>query len=272
LRLVYQALAAVENATLGAPDFGLAARQELAETVARRTDAVTRAVTTARELAAAVRAGDAAQVKALLAAHPQLAEAHNQDELPLVMDALYRRQEEIVAALVGAGAGQDIFAAAALGNREEVEALLARWDGYANLMARDGFTPLQLACYFGHEEVAHSLIDHGADVNAVATNEQQIQPLHAAAACGSVALVRLLLAHGADPNGRQQGGHVPLHTAAANGDAAMVTALLEYGADTTAQSVAGETPLDQARKDGHETVVVLLRERAEGDAGAIATE
>jgi hypothetical protein len=272
LRLVYRALAAVESATLGASDIGLSARQALAETVGRRTAAVTRTVVKARDLAAAVRGGDPATVTALLAAHPELAQAHTQDELPLLMDALYRRQEEIVAALVAAGAGQDIFAAAALGNGEVVDALLARWDGYANLMARDGFTPLQLACYFGHEDVARILVAHDADVNAVAANEQRIQPLHAAAAGGGAALVRLLLDHGADPNGRQQGEHVPLHTAAANGDAAMVSALLAHGADATAQNAAGETPLDQARDAGHEAVVALLRQYAQGGVGGVAPE
>jgi ankyrin repeat protein len=178
------------------------------------------------------------------------------------MDALYRQQEAIVAALVAAGAGQDIFAAAALGNRDVVDTLLARWDGYANLVARDGFTPLQLACYFGHEEVARSLVDHGADVNAVAANDQRIQPLHAAAARGGAALVRLLLAHGADPNGRQQGEHVPLHAAAANGDAAMVAALLQHGADATAQNADGATPLDLARDAGHDAVLILLQQHA----------
>ena len=46
----------------------------------------------------------------------------------------------------------------------------------------DGFTPLQLAAYFGAPGAAADLIAAGADVDAVADNPMRIQPLHAAAA------------------------------------------------------------------------------------------
>jgi ankyrin repeat protein len=56
--------------------------------------------------------------------------------------------------------------------------------------------------------------------------------LHDAAKRGSADLVRLLLAHGADPNAREAGDNTyPLHWAAARGDLAIMAALLDAGGD-----------------------------------------
>ena len=45
---------------------------------------------------------------------------------------------------------------------------------------RDGFTPLQLAAYFGAARAAALLLARGAEVGAVADNPMRIQALHAA--------------------------------------------------------------------------------------------
>jgi uncharacterized glyoxalase superfamily protein PhnB len=56
--------------------------------------------------------------------------------------------------------------------------------------------------------------------------------LHEAARHGSAGVVQLLLAHGADPNAREEGDNTtPLHWAAARGDFAIMNALLDAGAD-----------------------------------------
>ena len=56
--------------------------------------------------------------------------------------------------------------------------------------------------------------------------------LHEAAKRGHADVVRLLLAHGADPNAREEGDNTyPLHWAAARGDFAVIGALLDAGGD-----------------------------------------
>jgi ankyrin repeat protein len=94
----------------------------------------------------------------------------------------------------------------------------------------DGFTPLQLACFFGHAAVAEYLVDQGADIHAVARNAMQVQPLHAAVAGQYVEIVKLLIAHGANVNAKQQSGFTPLMAARQNQNKEIQALLLEAGA------------------------------------------
>src|ERR1043165_7186120 len=80
------------------------------------------------------------------------------------------------------------------------------------------------------------------------------------------AVVRLLLAHGADPNGGAEGfGHqeTPLHWAASSDDVDVAEALIDGGADIEAPggSIAGGTPLDNAVGYGCWRVARLLVQR-----------
>ncbi|KAH6936293.1 hypothetical protein HPB50_015223 [Hyalomma asiaticum] len=59
-----------------------------------------------------------------------------------------------------------------------------------------GWTPLHLACYFGHFDVAELLLEHGAYVDVI--NREGDTPLHKAAYTGREGLVMLLLKHNAD--------------------------------------------------------------------------
>lgn len=61
-------------------------------------------------------------------------------------------------------------------------------------------TALIYACEAGNYEVAHQLLDAGADPDVHQSNALIDTPLSAAAAAGHFDLVRLLIAHGANPN------------------------------------------------------------------------
>uniref|UniRef100_A0A8C0V2G3 Oxysterol-binding protein n=1 Tax=Cyanistes caeruleus TaxID=156563 RepID=A0A8C0V2G3_CYACU len=61
-----------------------------------------------------------------------------------------------------------------------------------------GWTPLHLACYFGHAVVVEDLLKAGADVNVL--NDMGDTPLHRAAFTGRKEVVMLLLQHNADPS------------------------------------------------------------------------
>jgi ankyrin repeat protein len=63
----------------------------------------------------------------------------------------------------------------------------------------DGLSALVLAAHSGHGDVAALLLEHGADANAAGTG---YTALHAAILRSDLALVKALVAHGADPNAR----------------------------------------------------------------------
>ncbi|MGB9416541.1 MAG: ankyrin repeat domain-containing protein [Acidobacteriaceae bacterium] len=116
------------------------------------------------------------------------------------------------------------------------------------------------ACFHGHWQLAQFLLEQGADANYtdLATGET---PLHAALCTTErVAhnrVMRVLLAHGADPNRTTKPdvetggfmrdvrtcGETPLHRAAAFGDAEAIKMLLDAGAKIDAKDAHGDSPL-----------------------------
>jgi uncharacterized protein len=155
-----------------------------------------------------------------------------------LLQALYRGENDQVEKLLAADPTLDVFEAAAFGRGDRLRELLDEDPTRANAFGDDGFHPLGLACFFGHLEAARLLLDRGADVNALSTNENvQTAAIHAsAAAAGDEAtryeLVKLALEHGADPNLPQGGGFRAIAAARQNGDARVEQLLLEHGANT----------------------------------------
>jgi len=258
LRRLYGALAEVEAALIGDPELGAAQRLDLAQTIAGRTLEVTTVVRQARELITAVETGNVLRVTEIVGANPALVDAYNSQKVSAVLTAAYAGQPAVADALIEAGAYLFTFEAAALGRLERVQEVVTSWPPARDLYARDGFNALQLACYFGREDVALWLIEQGADVDAPAKNTMLIRPLHAAAANGSLPIMRALLTHGADVNAVQEGGYTALHQAAHRGDRPMVDLLLAFSAYRKARNDAGHSPADIARADGHPALAELL--------------
>ncbi len=142
----------------------------------------------------------------LMAAEPQVGNALNDEGLPVVLVALYNGHRAVAEALVDGGATLHIFEAAALGHLERVQAVAEKWPGWINEFSKDGFTPLQLACFFGQEATALWLIEQGAKVNTVARHPFGLSAIHAASANGNLTVLRTLLEQGAAVNARQAGG------------------------------------------------------------------
>jgi uncharacterized protein len=155
-----------------------------------------------------------------------------------LLQALYAGERGRVDELLAAVPKLDVFEAAAFGRTERLRELLDEDPTRANAFGDDGFHPLGLACFFGHLEAARLLLDRGADVNALSTNEHvQTAAIHAAAAAAGdeatrYELVQLALEHDADPNLPQGGGFRAIDAARQNGDARVEQLLLEHGASS----------------------------------------
>jgi uncharacterized protein len=208
----------------------------------------------------AVRSGDADALARLLESDRSLAGARDDSGLSLLLQACYFKRRDLVELIRSAGPPLDIFEAAAVpGAAERGRELLKADPSLASAWSRDGFTPLHLASFFGHEEMARLLLDCGAPPDAVSRNAMSLRPLHSAAAGRVLGIVKLLLEHGADANAQQHGGWTALHAAASHGDRALAELLLEHGADPRQASDDGKTPLELASDKGQTEFAASLR-------------
>ena len=233
LRLVYNALAEIEGFLIGAPELAVEERQKVARKLQKRGAEIADLVIQTQRLHTAITEGDRHTAEEILTAYPTLANAHDQQRLPLILTAAYHRQPEMAALFVEKGADLSMFEAAAIGRLDIVEREARSYPEDITAYGRDGFSALQLACYFGHEAIVRWLVEHGAVVTAVSQNEMGLQAIHAAAASDSFAITRVLLEHGADANARQADGFTPMQTAVHNGNIALIRLLTDFGAENS---------------------------------------
>ncbi|RYP41098.1 hypothetical protein DL767_001259 [Monosporascus sp. MG133] len=222
----------------------------------------------------AAAAGQVLSIRALVSHGANLAIPTRNDETPLVL-AVDNAHQDAVCELVDAGADANAFApprgpsplvtATRKDNIEMVRLLLLLG---ADPSLEDGYniTPLMSAAYLGRGgtdlEVLRELIDAEAHVDAIV--ESGLTALEAAVRGGNVPAARALLAHGAEPNGRNPALESPLQHAIEARDAEMVAALLDYGAEVGgpgARFKSGWTAMMCAAEAGDVPIGRLLKSR-----------
>jgi uncharacterized protein len=213
-------------------------------------------VTALPSLIEAVKAGDEAAVRELLAADPALAGARDENGLSLILLALFHHRP--ADALLEAGPEFGVLEAAALGRAEALDRMLAGDRGRLADRTPEGFDPIGLAAFLGGAGAVRVLLAHGADPDGDPGNPMRSRPVHAAAAVGDRESLRLLLEAGADPNAQQQGGFTALHAAAHTDDVEMARLLLAHGADPAIQLGDGRDVARYAADRGSERVAALF--------------
>ena len=208
------------------------------------------------EIFEAIESGDADRVRNL--AHA--AGERDADGVSDLLFAQYYGRDDLVDALRPRKGELDIFEAAALGDVDRLHDLLEADPGLVNAYAADGFFPLGLAAFFGHEAAVRLLLERGADPNQESQHAQiVVRPIHSAVADGgSVEIARLLIDAGADVNARRPDGGTALHTAAHEGNSELVELLLARGADASLLMQGRDTPSDVAARHGHADVAERL--------------
>lgn len=211
----------------------------------------------------AVRTGNAEAVRETIARNPSELGAVNEEGISALMFAVYSGEDAIVAALLELGFKPNLFEACALGDGKLAASELDARPELIDTHSPDGFTPLQLACYFGHPELCRDLLARGADIHSVSQNPMKLMAIHAATANGNLAISKMLLDYGAQVNAQQHGGFTPLHAAAQSGNEPLIQVLHEYGADAGIVTASGKTALELAIDNNHVGAADLLQARIE---------
>ncbi|WPU93050.1 ankyrin repeat domain-containing protein [Mucilaginibacter sabulilitoris] len=201
---------------------------------------------------------DLSKLDALLNQTPALATTLTSHQVSPLMLSCYYKKPEVTRVLLNYINEISLFEAAAAGKLEVVTHLIEVSPNSIDDYAGDGFTPLGLACYFGHEAVARYLVARGAEVNRPSNNGFHVYPIHSACADNYTSIARMLIENGAKVNVKQQAGATPLHSAAQNGNIDLLILLLEHGAETKVRMEGGKLPADLAREKGFEEIAEIL--------------
>src|SRR5438034_10297804 len=151
------------------------------------------------EFIEAVKRGEVSKLRDLVKANPALLSSRTKRGLSPVLVAIYSGQKVAAANLIAMGADLDIHDAAATGRLDRVKALVARDPSLANAVSAEGFAPMGLAAYLGHEEVVEYLVSKGAEVNST-SGTTGFTALTGAVNSRHTRIVDLLLQHGAEVN------------------------------------------------------------------------
>ena len=140
-------------------------------------------------------------------------------------------------------AQQNIFDACRQGNLDIVVKLYAIDENSINVEEESGYTPLVLACYYGHEDIVEFLLDK---VNTLNDKTSYGSPLMAATVKGYDNIVDLLLAHKVDPNITDEQGVTAAHYAVLFKNYTIVEKLVNANADFTIKNNVNKSALDYA--------------------------
>ena len=150
----------------------------------------------------------------------------------------------------------DVFDIARAGTVEEVKQILKSNPKAFQLVNKEGFSPLILACYRGNNEVVKFLIDNGSDIDA---SSSMGTALMAAVVKGNDEIVKILLDKNADINAIDSNGTTALMYAVQFQNEELIKLLLEYKADKSKIDKNGKTAFEFAVFSKNEAIINLLK-------------
>jgi ankyrin repeat protein len=150
----------------------------------------------------------------------------------------------------------DVFDIARAGTVEEVKEILKSNPKAFQVVNKEGFSPLILACYKGNNNVAKILIENGSDLNVSSTMGTALM---AAVVKGNDEIVKILLDKNADINATDSNGTTALMYAVQFQNEYLIKLLLEYKADKSKIDKYGKTAFEFAVFSKNEIIINLLK-------------
>ena len=206
----------------------------------------------------AIKNGERSKIEEMIDREPTMVSAKNKSGATGILFALYVGRPELAELIAKRKPGLDIFEAASLGHLSDIKVLIEENPRIVSEYSAEGFTALQLAAYIGKGDTVDFLLSSAADVNAISKNPTGYTALTGAVARGHQNIASTLLEQGANPNHRYEGGFTPLMEAAASGNVEMTKLLLAHGADRMIR-LNGKTALDLALERGQKDTAQLLQ-------------
>ncbi|KAH8982508.1 ankyrin repeat-containing domain protein, partial [Lactarius akahatsu] len=143
-------------------------------------------------------------------------------------------------------------------DRFGVAQLLVQHGADVNALAENLETPLHLASHLPELKLARMLFEYGADASVNAADYQDRTPLHRVLWAGDrsdadrFGVAQLLIERGADVNAPDEYHQTPLHPASYFVELKFVRMLLDHGANVNTEGSRGLTPLHRVwRAKGH---------------------
>ena len=231
---------------------------DIAELLRRRLSQRFALMSGTQAIIAAAAQGDLAGVRAELAANPALARASNDTGDTPLHHAARNGRLDVVRALVAAGA--DVDAVRADGYRPLHCALMPNWFFQVEPGPRQEIADLLLSAGARHTVFVAALRGDDPFVRDALARDRSLanfedtchhRVLSAAVRRGDVAMTRLLLEHGADPNLPEEGAPrgLSLWIGVTDRQGEIVAMLLARGADPNAPVESSGTPMSQAAQD-----------------------
>ena len=151
------------------------------------------------------------------------------------------------------------------GDQADMASMLLAHGARLTAADNDGLTALAIAAQNAKLKAARVLLDAGADVNSPVA-KGGYTPLMLASISGSRELAGTLIQHGAKVNAANPGGVTALMIAAGGNRTGIVELLLQSGADASARSEDGRTALSIAQANNSDAVVKILEQAAHSGA------